>query len=474
MDASINRWSVSGDSRAKRICGFALICALWFFFADAQAQSHPEATRISIHSYWAGFSPCTPRKTELTIERKGAAYHLSGTVSSECHGRPDLTEVLPVRIVPVAQIERLVTAMKAAPQPLVELRAIGLSDQRVQKAIDRILTAPDTVEALSSTQVKTDVLRDSLRQPGPLARMMTKGFDATHSDDYPYIAVEAVLSDGSTLSAHSVSQQYLMLPWKNGAGQVTYATDMARATLALLPSQATNRQRLNARLEDLDTLVEMGLSEPLMRLGVEAMAGKALKTLEATFKIRNAAMVMPIEQEDPQMDADLQLPDSPANFSLTTRLSLVGDTLAHGDEDIARIAAQLKVVQAAPAMVARMKSAPSTVFRMSDDFGSAVLKTRTAAQFVQQMQAMHKLPELETNPEVMQGAVMVEEGKAPIYWMVLADHRAVLWKQYSSAPATPGTMSCSAIPMGDDDALGTAIWDLCQGKVYGADGKEFH
>jgi hypothetical protein len=70
----------------------------------------------------------------------------------------------------------------------------------------------------------------------------------------------------------------------------------------------------------------------------------------------------------------------------------------------------------------------------------------------------------------MDGAVLVEEGKQPIYWVVLADRRAVVWKQAIPQPEKSVVGSCPSIPIADEDPTG--LYDLCLGRVYDADGTE--
>jgi hypothetical protein len=89
------------------------------------------------------------------------------------------------------------------------------------------------------------------------------------------------------------------------------------------------------------------------------------------------------------------------------------------------------------------------------------------------MQHLRKLPELKADPSLMRGAVMVEVGWSPTYWIVLPDRRAILWKKYWDSSTSPGTFHCDGIPSGDDfmDRMNQEK-DLCIGKVFSAKGKE--
>jgi hypothetical protein len=447
-----------------------------FCAPSIQAQSAPVATRVLIHSFWGGYSPVSPLRTEIVIFREGSKYRLTGTNSRGHFGKPEPVTVLPAQPVPVDRIERLLSAMMAPARPQVDPGAFGLSDRRVQQAIDGVWHSEDMEKSMSAIRAGADAFRSALRQPGPLAAMLTRGFSASHSDDYPHISVEVVLADGSKLSSHTDSQQFRMLPWTNAAGEVTYSTDISRALWALLPADATNRDRLNNKLEDfaLGDLINEGLSGPLNRFVAEAQAGAALKALEAHFKVVNVA-VTSNRGEPKRLAADLQLPGAPTNLVLSTRLALTGNTLANGDRDIARIAGQLTLVQSSPTLVARMRASPRTDFHVSDGFGWTWLNAPTAAQFVQQMDALHKLPELATQPALMRGAALVTEGRDPNYWIVLSDHRTVLWKRFIGVPVTADPQRCASVPVSvDDEPQDSLPTDLCLGTIYDANGDEVH
>lgn len=437
------------------------------------ASSPPAVTRVVIQSYWAGYSPYSPLKTDLLIERQGHGFQLTGTLDRKHFGKAEPVERLPAREVSVAEVAALVRALQAPPRRQLDPSTLGVTLGHIQRNIDQAWEQGQTSQLPSAIRTEADAYRHSLQQPGPLAAMLTRGFAARHSDDYPYVAITIELADGSKLTACSDSQQYLMLPWRNGLGQSTYAPDIAHALWALLPGKATNRSRLHGRIQDyeLDAMLGEGLGEPVGHLRAEAVAGPALQALESHFKVSNVAPMEMVEGKGPFLDADLRLPDSPANLTLSTRLPLHDGALVAPNHDIQRIETALSLVQATPALSARMKASPSVQFHMNDRFGWAWLDSRTAKQFVQQMRAMRKLPELETDPQLMRGAAMVTEGKAPIYWIVLPDHRAVLWKRFSHAAPAPGAMRCASVPMGDTDEDDAYLQDLCEGTIFGSDGQ---
>lgn len=457
--------------RAGRVMRAVMAISLMLCAPLLRAESTPSVTRITIQSYWAGYSPVTPVKTDLVIERHGGGYRLSGTINRHKFAKPEPVEVVPPKVVPVVRIAALVSALRAPAQSVVDLKAIGLSPLEVQQAIDTAWQMTGLANLHAPIRAKADALRESLRQSDTLAATITRGFAAWHTDDAPYVAVKVEMSDGTILSSCSTSQQAFMLPWKDAAGEASFNTAIPVAIQALLPRGSTNRERLRSPDVDLDELLPEGLAEQAGLLRTEDEAGPALRELEARFKVSNVAPLPAYEGEAPLLAADLQLNDTPANLVLSTRLPLGGGALISGKADIDRIASALTLAQSNPALLARMKASPTHQFTMSDRFGWEWLNARTSRQFVDQMQAMGKLPELKSHPQSMQGAVMVLEGKDPIYWIVLPDHRAVLWKQYTKHVGGPDSMRCASVPVGDDVEVGPYLDDLCLGVVYDADGQ---
>ncbi|GLQ99154.1 hypothetical protein [Dyella mobilis] len=464
----MNGWEVPEQSWHKgfsRNRGWFIAAALCFIPLYAYGQvAEPMPERVVIDSAWGGFNPEMPFNTHIVIEKNGASYRLTGWHSKSRYGKPLPKQVFPAQTISPERVTELVGAMEAPVQSRVDLRTLEPAVNDAQHEIDGILEQAKLPTSSTGLGANVRAWRGSLRSPGALADALTRGFDAIHTDDSPVIDIQVTLSDGTKLSAKSSSQHYLMLPWKDALGNRTYSTNIPRALDALLPKGTTNKERLEGGLEgsDLEDMLEFGLNDQIGRFDAESEVPDAVRLLDANFKVVG---IWPGRQ----LDADLQLPDGPSNLQLSTRLSLSGKTLANA-ADVVRIRQMLQLVQSSPVLGAHIKSSPNVEFYIHDNVGWTWLNKKTVSQFVSQMQQMKKLPELQTRPALMQGAVLVEEGEWPIYWVVLSDRRAVLWKQASQASDKPFAGSCPAIPMGDGDVTG--IYDTCIGKVYGVDGRE--
>lgn len=459
----------SGTVARRRWLWIAAVTGLAAACAHAQVPAALDARRVVIDSSWAGLNPEAPFRTRIVLERDGSAYRLTGGHSKGHYSTPQAEEAFPSQMIPAEKVEHLVAAMRAQAQTQVDLDMLQPVVGGVQDRIDQLLGEADMPTSPPSLLEKIHAWRDSLRSPQVLVQVLTKGFGATHTDDGPSIKVEAVLFNGTTLSARSSSQQFLMLPWANAEGALTYASALPLAVDALLPNESTNKKRLEGSLgeSDLDEMLGFGLQVDKERFDVEAQAPGALRLLDARFKVLEVSLA---SWDGRHLDADLQLPDGPRNLVLSTRLALTGPSLANV-RDIDRITQQLALAQSSPALAARMKANAGSDFRIEDASGWAWLNDRTASQFVKQMQSMQKLPELKTNPALMHDAVMVVEEGKPIYWIVLSDRRAVRWKEYSSEPGPLGGTPCEAIPSANDKLGVSNMLDTCIGEVYGTDGR---
>ncbi|MFK2876654.1 hypothetical protein [Rhodanobacter hydrolyticus] len=453
-----------------------LLLAFSLASAGAQATSPNVATRVTIHSYWDGLSPQSPLKTELLIQRTAHGYVLSGASS---HGNNFDSETKPTvetyrsRTVPAEAVERLVAALRAPPQVEVSLASLGASKHDMHAALGFVAHEYAQYETTPTSRARFAALLESLRQPETLAVTLTRGFAGFHTDDAPRLSVEVELTDHTILSAQSNSQHYRMLPWTTRNGESTYAPAIANALHALMPGAATNRERLSGPI-DLVELIRAGLSEPLDRIDAETMAGAAMQALSSHFRVSQATYFEADENHGAQLEVKLQHPGSPDNLTLYVWLPLHGDGLAHAEDTRARLDAELSLVEATPSVMRRVRAAPHTLFVINDRNDVRVPYRNIAAQFVAQMHAMHKLPGLERDGAWAQGAVLLDEGDLPIRWIILPDHRAVLWKRYSGAPATPGTMRCASEPDAKGNVVETELSNLCEGIVYDTDGTLKH
>lgn len=450
--------------RVATFAGLAWVALL------AQAQTAPDAVRIAIDSRWGGFSPISPLSTQLAIEKHGEDYELSGS-QSQGHGERQVKTVVPTQPVSAGKVARLVQALRAPMQPSLDPGVLQPVFDKLQQHIDVLML--DLVPETSPVQAKVDAWRETLRSPAVLAGAVTRGFDNSgHTDDYPGIKISVTFSDGSVREWSSDSQQYLMLPWQDATGARNYAVALPQAVAALMPAESTNKERLEQGPLDVTEwtyLLDNGLADDAGRFHTEAKFPDAFAALSGQFDVDKMTAV---DEDGPhrKLDLELRLPDSPKNLTLSTRVDLRGKGLARS-ADIDRMRQQLALAPSSPVLLGRMKANPNVPFRISL-WGWSQLDERTIEQFVSQMADLGKLAELKRDASLMRDAVMVEEGGSPTYWIVLPDHRTVLWKRYVSGSGGTDGHRCDGVPMHSEEPLPLTPSDLCYGKVYGADGQE--
>ncbi|GLQ99155.1 hypothetical protein [Dyella mobilis] len=310
----MNGWEVPKHSWHK---GFsrsrAWFVAAAFCFAPLYAYGQavePTAERVVIDSEWGGLDPDAPFRTHIVIEKEGAHYRLTGGHSKSRHWNPLPEQAFSSQDIAPERVAELVGAMKAPVQPLIDLRTLEPTVNEAQQEIDDILKDTKQPSASTGSWAKVLAWRDSLRSPGALAQLLTTGFDQTHTDDFPSIDIQVTLSDGTKLSAQSRSQHYLMLPWENARGDRTYSPNIPRALDALLPKDATNKERLEGVLDDFDLkqLLERGLDNQVGQFDTESAAPDSGRLLDANAKAVGIALV---SWKSRRWDARLQLPDSP-------------------------------------------------------------------------------------------------------------------------------------------------------------------
>lgn len=437
----------------------------------AHASDAPTVVRVDIDSAWAGLNPSSPLQDHIVIERQGDAYRLTGSHSERqwADGQTAKQDLEPASIAP-ARVAQLRDALLAAPQRMVDQRDLTPAIAHVQSRIDGVLAEAGLNHTQAPLAGRIAQWRESLRTPDVLNATLTRGFSASHTDDYPSVKVTVTLSDTSTLTAQSGSQQYLMLPWKDGTGALTYSPAIARALHALLPRQAVNRERLEEGLDvhRLDEILSRGLATHTHRFKVEQRVPDVLSALDAAFVVTDVSLV---DWNGTNVDAELRLPDSPPNLVVRARLALQGNQLKDNG-DIGHIQRILRLAQSSPVLQARMRAVPQVTYAIRYGYPGTWPAAKLAAQFVSQLHHMQALPTLSATSPQVRDAALVEEGTEPAYWVVLADGRTVLWKEYVSGRNESNARPCPGIPSYDEDVEPASDDDRCIGTVYDQHGNE--
>jgi hypothetical protein len=439
----------------------------------------PELTRIVIDDNWGGYNPKSPFRSHWVIEPRGAGFVLNGTHSEQHmagppahYGRTDERdeEKVQAMALPSAAVEALVRALRAPPESRIDLALFGPAVNHAGTTIDQTVQRLLVLNPAPALRQRIVDWGNSLRQGQPLADAITLGVaTAYHSDDHPYARIQASFADGSSLVFCSDSQNLLMLPWRDVSGRKTFSADLPRALAALLPPMSSDHGRLSEvpSQDELDDYLGTGMGDDYSRFQVQIVAPDAYAALQSHFIIRD---INPVETKSHGSFVTVGLPAGPSNLSLRTRLVVAGTALAK-PADLDGMMDELNTAVAATGLRQAMKAAPDDEFRIERGVGWQPFKAKARKQFITQMNQAHKLPELAVHPDLLDGAVMVEQGRNPTYWVALRDRRAVQWKRFVMGKAPAGHRLCAGVPFSEDNFPGMGNLDDCLGQVYDASGK---
>lgn len=446
---------------------FALIAVTALALPLMSAQAAEQSTRIEIDSRWNGMRPDAPLETKLTLVPEGDHYRMIIANSSFQKKQPLVTSHIGN-----ATAEQLIAALEAPPQPQVVLGQLGLDTGEVSRLIEKTIEADKSFSATPERHKRMNALIRSAQTSSGMARVIANSLGFDPVDSYPSIDVTAELPNGSKLFASSNSSSPMMLPWKLGRAR-TYSPEVAKIVSRLLPTGSINQELLSSKFTAphvLEYSIGAGLHTQIDRLRTENEAPLALHALASRFEVIDPSFLPPLNGDGPQLQTGLRSLSGPKNLVMSARLPLQGEGLLDEEKALNYLVEQFDAVRSAKALITRIKATPSKEFEMvyRIRFPPGWLDAATSAEFVHDMQALHKLPELNINPQLMKGAALVVEGLT--FWIALPDHRTVLWKRsYDNAPASRGTMRCGEIL----DSSGKPYDekpDLCIGEIFAADG----
>lgn len=433
--------------------------------ATGPAHAAQPPSRVMIDSRWDGMRPDAPLETKVTLLPEGDHYRVTiATSSSREKGFPATSRAT------TAVVERLIEALEAPPQPQVVLDQLGLDPQEVSRLIEKTIKADKSLQTTPERRARMEALIKSSQTPSAMAQVIADSLGFNIVDSNPSVHIKAEFANGRTLSASSTSGSAMMLPWKLGAAK-TYSPEIAEIVSKLLPSGSVNQELLSRKFTAagvLESSVATGLHAQMDRLRVENEAPVALHALATRFEVIDPSFLAPFKGDGPQLQTELRSRSGPRNLVMFARLRLDGGHLLDQEKTMKYLVEQFRVVNAAKTLSDRIRASPSREFRMVYRIGfpPGWLNAEISAEFVHDMQALHKLPELKTNPALMKGAALVTEGLA--FWIALPDHRTVLWKKsYDDTPASHETMRCGRI-LDSEGKVYLDKPDLCIGKIFAA------
>lgn len=386
--------------------------------AGAFAAAPPTVKKIEINSYWGGLGPS--RKTELVIEKGNDGYRL---------GRHQVEKNL---------VENLDVALREPVIATPTLENLGITHQWLEEALKGVPFPQGTPEQQS-------LFKEYFTDPSFVTALLPELFFCCHTDDYPGVTVTIRYEDGSTKTLSSHSQSSYMLPWKIQSETVTsetFDTNISKALIALLPTDATNRERLkgDGLSDKLADVVMKDIEDQWNLLGAESKDSRALSKIRTVYTVLSADVnpyhdvAFGVDWEGhKEHQYNLQVlvtkPSFPKGFYERAILRYYqGKTI--GVEDFLRTASAYEDLALSVPWLTRLRTKypkwSTTLLWVEDtSFSNKAMKI-----FAADMHAAGKdlLAEEVRHVQKQVAVLTVSYGD---YWLVLPDRRMVLWRYES-------------------------------------------
>jgi len=390
--------------------------------------------QIEIKSSWGGLGK--PQHTELVIRHDKGQYWLGST-----------------RMDP-ANVELLLASIRQPPQMKPTLENLGMTDEWLTNAADKLEKDAERNDGGGSALYKLGhgsadqkgLFRRSYTDPNFVAKVLPEIFRCCHTDDWPGVKVTILYDDGSRTVISSHSQSEFMLPWKVESGNATAETfnkNISVALAAIMPKNATNRERASGQGFDLALAwVVMDAIESDWNLSnVKAHASEALVRIGNVYKILSAD-INPYhdvtfgiyvkdgkDEGEENLHLELKRSDFPQGFAVTAILLYRDGTVFGVDQFLQNASRYEDLALSVPWLAKLRKEYPrrgTSLLWVHDKS----LSDKALQNFAADMHALGK-DGLVNEVRQAQAQVAVLNVSYGDWWLVLPDRRMILWRYES-------------------------------------------
>ena len=229
--------------------------------------------QIEIKSYYVGLG-VPQRSAAIVIRNERGTYRL---------GQEQVDPAL---------VKSLVAALREPPLNKPDMLNLGITPvwlkMHIQSAEEKY-----AAQFIDAAPNQMELFRTSFADPQFIEKVVPGLFEGYVFDDYPSATLKVTFENGFILSAHTHSAHLLLLPWEvtsRGTGLATYNAGISRSLAALLPKDATNRERFNG--DDMDVRLAHAVWQCLKPereiLDVQNNSGDALPLLQTKYKVKTA------------------------------------------------------------------------------------------------------------------------------------------------------------------------------------------
>ncbi|HEX4301569.1 MAG TPA: hypothetical protein VHZ78_02160 [Rhizomicrobium sp.] len=436
-----------------------LLVALCANTAPPQASSGPVA--IEIDSDFGGLDSST--HSHILILRKDGHYEIDSKPVDD------------------GAVAALVSAVEAPALPDIDLKNLGMDAAWRDRHKDD--PPDDRLKFSEGAANQQDLYRRAFADPGRMHAVMRAFYQNYVTDTHPHVVVALTFADKSVVTADSMAQFQFMLPWtvtRDGASRETYNADIGRAVASFLPDKDANKGRAAGvdLAHDVETHFSFQIWDEWHTLGARNQAGPAIARLQTryalvTAEISDRAYGFPLDDGNVPDESDLHAVVRRAGFPASFSDSVVlhyRNGQAEGVEDFLQQSAAHEARVLSVPWLAKYMRGHQDEFHLSyvhgASFGDVEMRGFTAD--------MHKIGKdalVRTVRAMRDKVVLLLSGPKDFetYWLVLPDHRMILWRYASTLYPQKWHDAENKLP-GRDCAGGLSMFEACVGTFVSADG----
>jgi hypothetical protein len=263
--------------RMTWLCSFLMPCFCGILFSQCITRGSEEVQLLEIAPQWDGSD--RPSKTTVIIRNVNGMFRRTGNG-------------LEGEAVDEVSVKALIRAMQEPAMPAPEMANLGITEEWLAQRVGEQTKSTGTLGE-ENDERQQEYFRHSFTDLKLVQKLLPAVVASGWTDDYPWVHISVVFSDGAKWTAETNEQPPFMLPWacKAGEGTVhTYNANISRAASELLPVGTVNRDRLaGVGMERLiRQAVEATIKTEWQRIGAEGRAGDALGQLQKRYKIRRS------------------------------------------------------------------------------------------------------------------------------------------------------------------------------------------
>jgi len=406
------------------------ICLLSASMPPLQAQ---HIKQLIVSSTWGGLGK--PARGSAVIKSKDDHYAENG------------------RSIPATELASFEASLKEPPLIKPDSANLGISAKWLADHFQESAKYTLYFDYDTSSPAQKALFHNAFIDEKTIRKRIERLYEGFHTDDYPHMEFKLSFDDGTEWIGISNSQNPYMIPWeiqRNGTKIETYNIQISNSLFAILPKSFPNRSRLtdegNFAMGLLPELAEDTASDIKERwetLGAEGHAADALETLRTSYQVRNASVnsyhnldygtkwdnaKIPHEEN---LHVDLRRPTWPKNFYLAAIL-LRQEGRTKGADSLLTNASQYEnLIFSVPWINSYYKAHPedySWLFFVHD----RSLTEKGFHIFAGDMKEIGHEELVSRVQPVQAQAALLEDGKG-VYWIVLPDKTAILWRVDSLA-----------------------------------------